>query len=323
MRARRHPLHRPSPRQGASRLPHVVLAAVVAGISIYSYCTSPRTNPVTGEHQRVFISPQKEIAIGRQAAPAMMKRYKGLHPDANRQSRADRVGREILAAALGDRNPYPFEFHVLRDERILNAFALPGGQVFITAGLLDQLPTDGQLAGVLAHEIAHVVERHSAERLAKSQLTKEITGAVVLSSDDPDDPETQRAAQVALALGKLINMKYGREDELEADRDGVYFMAKAGYNPLAMLEVIKVLKSAGQGRTAEFFSTHPDPDRRIQRIQETILQLFPEQIPATTETLTVSPLNHKLSQRTLNGIIGHGEIWIGSGRRARAACAGV
>ncbi len=259
----------------------MILAAVVAGFSIYSYCVSPRTNPITGEHQRVFISPKKEIAIGRQAAPKMIARYGGLHPDPHRQDRADRIGRKILAAVLGDHSPYPFEFHVLRDERIINAFALPGGQVFITAGLFDQLQTDGQLAGVLAHEIAHVVERHSAERLAKSHLTREITGAVVLSAYDPDDPETQKAAQVALALGQLINMKFGREDELEADRDGVYFMAKAGYNPLAMLKVMEVLKSAGHGRTAEFFSTHPDPDERIERIQQIILQLFPRQIPAT------------------------------------------
>ena len=281
MRTHRHSPELPSHRRGASRLPHVILAALAAGFSIYSYCTSPRTNPVTGEHQRVFISPKKEIAIGRQAAPGMIARYGGLHADADRQKRVDRIGRELLAAGLGDHNPYPFEFHVLRDERAINAFALPGGQVFVTAGLLDQLETDGQLAGVLAHEIAHVVERHGAERLAKSQLTREITGAVVLSAYDPDKPETQKAAQVALALGKLINMKYGREDELEADRDGVFFMAKAGYNPLAMLEVMEILRKAGQGRTSEFFSTHPNSDQRIEQIERTIREVFPEKIPAT------------------------------------------
>jgi predicted Zn-dependent protease len=256
------------------------VAGLVAVYSMYSYFSSFQTNPITGESQRVSMSPKQEIAMGQEAAPNMIARHGGLHPDEARQQRVDRVGNEIVLA-LGEQNPYPFEFHVLRNVNAINAFALPGGQVFITAGLLDRLETDGQLAGVLAHEIGHVVERHSAERLAKATFAEGLTGAIVIASYDPDNPDTKKAAQVALAVGHLINMKYGREEELESDRDGVHFMAKAGYDPRAMLRVMEVLRSAGNGRLPEFFSTHPNPDERIELIERAIMELYPNEVPSS------------------------------------------
>jgi predicted Zn-dependent protease len=268
-----------APKTGGTRWPHVIIAGLVAAYSVMSYVSSFQTNPITGERQRISLSTSQEIAMGQEAAPQIVAQHGGLDPDAARQRRVDRVGGELVQRALGDENPYPFEFHLLRNQDAINAFALPGGQVFVTAGLFDQLKTDGQLAAVLAHEIAHVARRHAAERLSDTNLAHGLTGILILSGRESENPDSKKAAEVALALSHLVNMKYGREDELEADRDGIQIMAMAGYDPRGLLQVIEILQAAGNGRTPEFFSTHPDPDRRIERVEAAITELFPDGIP--------------------------------------------
>ncbi len=268
-------------RRGGTRWPHVLIAGVVAAWSIYSYVSSFRTNPITGELQRISMSFEQEIAMGQDAARKVIAQYGGLDPDPSQKQRVSRIGGEIVFAALGDQNPYPFEFHVLKNHQAIDAFAYPGGQVFITAGLLDQLPTDGQLAGVLAHEIAHVMLRHGAERLANARFSKGLTGALIISAYDPGDPESRKAAEVALALSHLMKMQYSREDELESDRHGVQFMAKAGYDPRALLRVIDILEAAGNGQRPDFFSTHPHPEHRRERIERSISELYPKSLPST------------------------------------------
>jgi len=137
------------------------------------------------------------------------------------------------------------------------------------------LQTEGQLAGVLGHEIGHVIARHSSQRLAKNKLTQGLTGAVAVATGDAS------ATQVAAVVGELINMSYGRDDELESDALGVRFMSEAGYDPRAMIEVMKILaKASGGARQPEFFSTHPNPENRIEKIQETIRKLYPLGVPA-------------------------------------------
>src|SRR5262249_38286485 len=158
--------------------------------------------------------------------------------------------------------PYRFSFQVLDNDRVINAFALPGGPVFITEALLKKLRTRGELAGVLGHEIGHVVARHSAQHIAKAQLTDGLTGAAVLATYNPDDPYDRNSAMIATVIGQLVNMRFGREDEIQSDKLGVRFMSEAGYDPRAMIGVMEVLKEASKSRTPEFFSTHPNPDRR-------------------------------------------------------------
>src|SRR6185503_561922 len=173
------------------------------------------------------------------------------------------------------KSPYKFGFHVLADPRTINAFALPGGPVFITEGLLRQLKTEAELAGVLGHEIGHVIARHSSERLAKQQLTQGLLSALVVGSGD------YNAAQIGQLVGSMIGMKYGREDELESDALGVRIAAEAGYDPRAMVRVMEVLAQASSGsKQPEFFSTHPAPENRSARIQEAIQKQFPNGIPA-------------------------------------------
>jgi predicted Zn-dependent protease len=137
--------------------------------------------------------------------------------------------------------------------------------------LYDKLQTEGELAGVLGHEAAHVVARHSAEHIAKAKLTEGLTGAAVIAAYDPDNPSSANRAQIALLIGQLITLKYGRDDELESDYLGVCFINDAGYDPNEMIAVMQVLASARQGnQPPEFFSTHPNPENRVQRIQEAI-----------------------------------------------------
>ncbi len=252
----------------------LIIALAVAAFALFSFFRSASYNEVTGEKQYIALTPKQEIAMGLQAAPQMAQQHGGLHPDERAQALVDKVGNQLVQRSAARETPWQFEFHLLRDPKTVNAFALPGGQCFITAALFNRLETEGQLAGVLGHEVGHVVARHSAQRIAKSNLTQGLIGAVVVASGD------QRSAQAALMIGQMVNMKYGREDELESDVLGVRFMAKAGYDPRSLIGVMKILKEAGGGRSQpEFFSTHPDPENRVGRIKEAIALTFPNGVP--------------------------------------------
>jgi beta-barrel assembly-enhancing protease len=255
--------------------PRLWVAAALVGISFLSYQCSTAYNPVTGEEQHIALAPQQEIALGLQAVPEMMAQYGGEHPDAKAQALVDRVGQRILAQSDAGKTEWQYDFHLLADTQTINAFALPGGQVFITAALLEKLQTEGQLAGVLGHEVGHVVARHSAQRMAKEQLTQGITGAVLVAAGGGTE------AQMAQMIGQMVNMKYGREDELQSDELGVRFMAQAGYDPRAMVGVQEILSSQSQGEAPpEFMSTHPSAPNRIQVIEAAIAKTFPGGVPA-------------------------------------------
>ncbi len=261
------------------------VALVVAAIALLGYFGTSVFNPITQEEQHVgSITPEQEVALGIQAAPEMAQQFGGLDPDPEAQARVDRVGERLVSRSAAGKSPYQFEFHVLDDPQTINAFARPGGQVFITVGLLRRLGTDGELAGVLGHEIAHVAARHGAEHIAKQQLTEGLTGAAVLATYDPNDPSSRSSAAVAAMIGQLVNMRFGRQDELESDRLGVRFTDEAGYDPRSMLALMKILSQSSEGaRPPEFFSTHPNPENRIQRIQAAIEERHPNGVPAGLE----------------------------------------
>jgi predicted Zn-dependent protease len=255
----------------------LLIAAGIALFSLLSYFGTRQTNPVTGEAQYVDLSPEQEIAMGLQAAPQMAAQHGGLHPDRQAQALVDEVGNRIVAASAAKDSPYQFEFHLLADTQTVNAFALPGGQIFITAALLERLETIGQLAGVLGHEVGHVIGRHGAEHLAKQKLTQGLIGAVGTATD-------VGGARMAAAIGQLLNMQYGRSDELESDKLGVVFMAQAGYDPRSLIGVMRILEEASGGaRQPEFMSTHPSPGNRVAQIEQTIAEVFPNGVPAGLE----------------------------------------
>jgi predicted Zn-dependent protease len=273
-----------SRRGGRFSVGRILIALVIAAISIITYLSSKSYNPVTEEEQYVAITPEQEVVLGLQAAPEMARQFGGLEPDENAQAYVDEVCERLVQNSEAQSTDWPFECHLLADDQTINAFALPGGQVFITDALFDELETEGQLAGVLAHEIGHVVARHSAQQIAKAQLTEGLTGAVVVASCDPDNPRSCNTAYMAQIIGQLINMKFGREDELQSDRLGVQFLSEAGYDPRSLIQVMEVLAASSEGqRPPEFFSTHPNPENRIARIQEAIQDVFPQGVPEGLE----------------------------------------
>jgi len=249
----------------------LIIGLIMVGFAVFKYYSASQLNPVTGETQHVSMTPQQEVALGLQSAPQMAAEYGGLHPDQQAQDLVDKVGQKLLNTPTGQKSSYQYDFHLLADPQTINAFALPGGQVFITAALFSKLENEDQLAGVLGHEVGHVIERHSAERMAKEELTAGITGAAVMAAYDPSNPATQNTAQVAQMIGGLINMKYGRDQELESDTWGVKLMLESGYDPEQMIGVMEILKQASGGRESnEFTSTHPSPENRAQHIREVI-----------------------------------------------------
>lgn len=240
---------------------------LLIGIAIVAFaylrkCSQQEVNPYTGKTQAVSLSPEQEIAIGLQQAPVMTQQHGGLYPNENAQALVDKVGAKLVNNTVAKKSGYQFDFHLLRDEKTINAFALPGGQVFITHALFPQLKNEDQLAGVLGHEIGHVLGKHSNERITDANFWKLLTMGASVGAD---------LGQLANSIGQQTLLKNGRGDELESDELGVKLMIDAGYDPENLIGVMEILKAAaGPNRIPEFQSTHPDPENRIEKIKEAI-----------------------------------------------------
>lgn len=258
--------------------PRIALALLIMGGSLaYHYLgTTEYENEFTGRTQRLaYATPQEEIALGLQSAPLMIRQMGGQSRNLQAQATVDRVGAKLVQSTLAKQTPYRFEFHLLADPQTINAFALPGGQIFITEALFHLLKKEDQLAGVLGHEIGHVVGRHSNEQMATSRLWQGLaSGAGVLLSDG----QSNSGSQIANMVANMRVMKYGRDDELESDSLGVRFLIEAGYDPEAMIGVMDILAKAASGnRQPEFMSTHPAPENRAERIRELIAKYRKQQ----------------------------------------------
>lgn len=245
----------------------IIIALLIAGFALFKYYSNGTINQITGEKQHISISPEQEIMLGLDGRNYMIQKSGGLYPDKQVQDYIDLIGKKIVQNSDARKSPYNYEFHVLADPNTVNAFAMPGGQIFITAGLLKRLENENQIAGVLGHEVGHVVARHSAAQMAKQELTQGLVGAASVAGGDIN------SAQYAQMIGNMVNMKYGREDELESDELGVRFMIQAGYDPNALIGVMRVLDASSGGRSQpEFSSTHPSPSNRIEKIKEAIVK---------------------------------------------------
>ena len=247
-------------RRGSWRIRILIGLAIVA-FAFVRCCSNQEENPYTGRTQNIDMSPQQEIAIGLQTAPEMAQQHGGLYPDQRMQALVDAVGNKLVQNSIARETPYKYEFHLLADDQTINAFALPGGQIFITYALFSQL-NEPQLAGVLGHEIGHVIGRHSAERIAESGFWQTLATGASVGGDMGD---------MVAGIGQNTLLKNGRGDELESDDLGVLFMIQSGYDPYEMIKVMEILKAAaGPNRVPEFQSTHPDPENRIEKIKEAI-----------------------------------------------------
>jgi len=243
-------------RQGALLTAPLLLLAALGGCEV---------NPATGEKELILISQEQEIAMGEQAAPEFADQFGGEVRDSTVQQYVRNVGQAV--AEVADRK-MPYEFTLLNSD-VPNAFALPGGKVFVTAGLVSVMTNERQLAAVLGHEIGHVCAKHNVKGLQR-QMGAEILASIAASAVGG---EAGKAAEVgAKVAGGIINLRYSRKDEYQADELGIRYMSRAGYSPWGMVELLRrleELRSSG-GTLPEFFQTHPDVDKRIDRAQEIV-----------------------------------------------------
>jgi len=241
----------------------LLIGVAIVAFAYFQKCSKQEENPYTGRTQTIGMTAEQEIAIGINQGPLMAQQHGGLYPDNRLQNYVDAIGAKLVNNSIAKDSPYQYEFHLLADQRTINAFALPGGQIFITYALFSQL-NEAQLAGVLGHEIAHVLGRHSAERIAESEFWKTVSMGASVGAD---------MGNVVNGIGQKTLLKNGRGDELESDELGVLLMLNAGYNPEELIQVMKILKAAaGPNRVPEFQSSHPDPENRIEKIKEAIIK---------------------------------------------------
>lgn len=224
------------------------------------------TNPTTGRSQLNMLSRDDEIKMGVDAKPEMLTEYGGEVPNAEARAYVTNLGKQLAAFTEGDNPSLPWEFSLLNSE-VINAFALPGGKVFVSKGLAIKMTNEAQLAGVLGHEIGHVTARHINERVTRqagASVGITILSAVIGGGGDAISGLAGQAVQVTL-------LSFDRDQENEADSLGMRYMVKAFYNPIGQLQVMEILKKeAGTPNQPEFLSTHPIPDTRIKRIQQII-----------------------------------------------------
>jgi len=216
------------------------------------------------------MSAAEERTLGEQASPQLTEEFGGRVTDSRLQGYVTEIGNKLKDQTEVDGPQRVWDFTLL-DSDIINAFALPGEKVFISRGLADQLTNEAQLAGVLGHEIGHVMARHTAERMSQATwigIGSQVLGAAV-GAAVKDPTLGQALPAIATQGGQLFVLKFSREQESEADSLGMRYMAKAGYNPRGQLQVMEVLKAASGGASPpEFLATHPLPETRIQQIEQ-------------------------------------------------------
>lgn len=227
-----------------------------------------------------FLSWQEEVALGEQAAPEFIEQGGGRLDDSSITMYVRDMGFKLARIAERqtpdeDRPPLDWEFHVL-DSEVINAFALPGGKVFISRGLMQQMNNEAQLAGVIGHEIGHVMARHGNKRMSQAMILQGAIVAVGVAGTFSDSEWMQVLGVGTAAGGQLFLLRYSRENELESDALGVSYMAEAGYNPLGQVQVMEILgRASGGGAPPEWLSTHPASDTRVEALEAIIDERFP------------------------------------------------
>ncbi len=233
-------------------------------------------NPATGRRQLSLIGEQQEIAMGKQYDKGVTAEF-GLYPDEALQNYVQDIGHRM--AAVSERPELPWQFKVVDDDTI-NAFAVPGGFIYMTRGILAHFNSEAQLATVMGHEIGHVTAKHSVEQMSRAQLAQLGVGVAMVASE-----EFRKYSGLAeLGLGILF-LKFSRDDESQSDDLGMRYLLRTGYDPHEAPRVFDMLdrhgQVQGQARLPEWQATHPSPDRRAARLTDLIQTLPPEQQTGT------------------------------------------
>jgi len=243
--------------------PRRPIALAVAAAALAAACA---TNPVTGQKQFVLMSEAEELQIGQQL-DGEVRNEMGVYNDPELQRYVEDIGLRLARASHRPNLPWTF---AIVDSPAVNAFALPGGYIYVTRGILAYLNDEAELAGVLGHEIGHVTARHAVEQYTRAGGTQLglIVGSIFLPGMRP------YGDLLGTGFG-LLFLKYGREDELQADRLGVEYAARAGWDPGGVADMLRTLsrldETSGDRRgTPNWLSTHPDPASRVAQIEPVI-----------------------------------------------------
>ena len=211
-----------------------------------------------------LFSKQQDVQLGLENAAEVRKQMVVIK-DPVLTEYVNRVGKRLVSAREAQESGFPFTFEVVADPSI-NAFALPGGPMFINTGLLKAVDTEGQLAGVMGHEMSHVILRHGTNQASKSKL---IELPAVLGSQVAGGSMMGQLAQLGIGLGaNSVLLKFSRSAESQADLMGSHLMAESGYAPMEMARFFEKLNAQGGGRTLQFLSDHPNPDNREKAIEQ-------------------------------------------------------
>ncbi|MCW3080758.1 M48 family metalloprotease [Segetibacter sp.] len=243
---------------------NITIAASFTVLMIISGCAR---NPVTGKRQVVLMSEAQEIATGKEADPQIVQQF-GLYPDSALQRFINEKGKQM--AAISHRPNLEYEFKIV-DSDILNAFAIPGGYVYFTRGIMGHFNNEAEFAGVLGHELGHVTARHSVSQQSKGMLAQlgVLAGVII-------NPELGRFAETASQGLGLLMLKFGRDAEREADRLGVEYSSKIGYDAKQMAHFFTTLQrkqsESGANEIPPFLSTHPSPVDREATVGQLALE---------------------------------------------------
>lgn len=240
------------------------LVALLAVAVIAGGC---ETNPATGDSQFIVVSAADTTQMGVEAKPELIKEYGGEVQSPELRRYIEQVGKRLARHVEGEYKDTPWEFITL-DSDVINAFALPGGKVFMSRGLLQELKNEAGVAGVLGHEIGHVTGRHVDERISQSMV---VQGLASVGGAFGGEGLASIIPTVIGGVGQGYLLKFGRDQESQADELGLKYMTRAGYDPMGMADVMKVLIAASEGNSNwEILSTHPDPKNRLEAIMQRI-----------------------------------------------------
>jgi predicted Zn-dependent protease len=263
-------------------------------LSIITVWTGCARNPVTGKREIVLVSENQEIAMGAQADQQAIAEY-GSVKNENLQRYVAQVGNKL--ALVSHRSNLAWHFTVV-DSPVINAFALPGGYVYVTRGILAYLNNEAELAGVVGHEIGHVTARHSVRQMTRAQLAQ--LGLGVGSVLSPTFGQLGSAAETGLGL---LFLRFSRDDERQADSLGVEYAARGAYDPREVSNFFQVLAGLSGAADREtipgWLSTHPDPPERVQATR-TLAEQWIENLNLTQERMAVNRDSHV---RNLDGLV--------------------
>lgn len=237
------------------------LMAKTLAAALFLFASSCAVNPVTGKKQISLMSEQQEIALGAESDPQIIAQF-GLYDNTAIQNFIEERGKAL--AAVSHRPGLNYKFRIL-DSPVVNAFAVPGGYVYFTRGIMGYFNNEAQFEGVLGHEIGHIAARHSAE-----QYTKQVLGQIALIGGMIVSKEIRTFANEAQQAMGLLFLKYSRDNESQSDELGVEYSTKLGFDATEMADFFKTLKSLSEGNDElpTFLSTHPDPADRYKKVNE-------------------------------------------------------